>query len=251
MKVLVLLASLVSMTAFAALSSNSYLPPNNLHLEDLQERAASNVSENQFNEIIDSIMDIYSPIASARGVRLTVAKLWSDSTVNANASQPSDDVWHINMYGGLARRPEVTPDGFAMVVCHELGHHFAGYPFYGAQDWAASEGIADAFATQVCARKLWAADPENREFRKSVNGYAKRQCDSRWTAQQNRDLCYRTSEAGLSLASLLSKLKRLTSRKWHVRWFRTPLGSAASTPTLQVLCAANGGMTLLSQDAAW
>ena len=31
------------------------------------------------------------------------------------------------MYGGLARRAEVTEDGFAMVLCHELGHHVSLY----------------------------------------------------------------------------------------------------------------------------
>ena len=46
--------------------------------------------------------------------------------------------WVVAMFGGLARRPEVTKDAFQFVVCHEVGHHLAGWPF--AYDWASNEG---------------------------------------------------------------------------------------------------------------
>ena len=73
------------------------------------------------------------------------------NTVNANASQRGR-TWIVNMYGGLARRPEITPDGFAMVLCHELGHHMGGFPFVSG--WAANEGQSDLFATLSCGRIL-------------------------------------------------------------------------------------------------
>jgi hypothetical protein len=115
------------------------------------------------------------------------------------------------MYGGLARRSEVTPDGFALVVCHELGHHLAGFPFRGSflATWAANEGQSDYFATQACARKMWKADiAKNAEYREKVGGYERDRCDAAWTSEADRDLCYRVANAGLSLGSLLAALKK-------------------------------------------
>src|SRR6478609_9034269 len=67
--------------------------------------------------------------------------------------------YRVHMYGGLARRPEVTPDGFTLVVCHEVGHHFGGYPFVRDAYWAANDGQADYFSTLACARRLWQNQP--------------------------------------------------------------------------------------------
>ena len=50
----------------------------------------------------------------------------------------------------------MTPDGFALVLCHELGHHLAGNP--RVQAWAANEGQSDYFSTQSCARELWSGE---------------------------------------------------------------------------------------------
>jgi hypothetical protein len=132
-------------------------------------------------------------------------KLWTNSTVNASADQSGND-WEVNMYGGLARRAEVTPDGFALVVCHELGHHLGGFAFYGNEEWAASEGQSDYFATQACARRIWKADKAvNASFRKTASATVKAKCAA-WTTTASQDLCYRTLAASQSLANLLSAL---------------------------------------------
>ena len=81
--------------------------------------------------------------------------------------------YKVIMFGGLARRPEITADGFLLVVCHELGHHLAGYPFI--DDWAANEGQADYFATQSCTKNIWQNDNEtNSTFRVRVDYVAKK-----------------------------------------------------------------------------
>jgi len=182
----------------------SILPPNDLHLEDKLEMVA-NMTEQQFKDIIEGVIAQYREPAAKQGAKLKVNALWSDSTVNASAQQ-SGKSWIINMYGGLARRPEVTPDGFALVVCHELGHHFAGFAFKGTT-WAANEGQSDYFASHACARRIWGSQKDvNAQFRSSVGNFEKNKCDESYTQQADRDLCYRTAEAGLSLATLLAKL---------------------------------------------
>lgn len=182
----------------------SILPPNNLHLEDNLNMIA-NMTEEEFRAIIDGVVQHYEAPAAEQKAVIKVNADWSNSTVNASAQQMGKS-WIINMYGGLARRQEVTPDGFAMVVCHELGHHFAGFPLKGSS-WASNEGQSDYFATQSCARRVWADQKElNAEFRTQVGEFEKNKCDDTFEAQEDRDLCYRTAAAGYSLANLLSKL---------------------------------------------
>ncbi len=184
------------------------LPPNNLHKFDNPTRAA-NITEEKFNQIVDDVMKYWTPIAQAKGVTLVGSKAWKDSTVNAYASQ-SGKTWTVAMFGGLARRPEVTEDGFALVVCHELGHHFGGYNFYGKTDWASAEGESDFFATNVCAKAVWGMQTQrNMAFRglRNVPPSVKTACDTVWTGNPNaQGWCVRAAAGGFSLASLLAAL---------------------------------------------
>ena len=205
MKTVMSLTLAVGLSLLGFTATATILPPNDLHLEDNLFTEDANMTEEDFVGIIDGVVAAYNDIVSAHDADLNVNKLWTNSTVNANASQ-SGRTWNVNMYGGLARRPEVTPDGFAMVVCHELGHHLAGFPFYGS-DWAASEGESDYFATQACARRIWGQQLEkNAASTETVHPIAKTRCDAAWTSEADRNLCYRTAMAGQSLAKLLAAL---------------------------------------------
>ncbi len=203
---------LVGFCLFASVARADFLPPNNLHLEDGLLRD-SKVTEEVFNEIIDQVEAVYKPlIEKNHGAEFTVSRLWDDSTVNASAMQWGGS-WEVNMYGGLARRPEITPDGFAMVVCHEVGHHLGGYPF--ASNWASNEGGSDYFATLSCGRLLWKDDYEaNARFRSLVDAYPKAQCDTIYRNTQDQNLCYRLMMAGRSTADLLAALEG-TKNSWN------------------------------------
>lgn len=184
------------------------LPANNLHRFDRLERA-SNIDEKAFNDIVDGVLKYWAPIAEAKGVKLVANKDWADSTVNASAYQ-SGKTWYVNMYGGLARRPEVTPDGFALVVCHELGHHFAGYTFGSGMSWAANEGQSDYFATHMCAKVIWGRDFRGNEMFRRFNApqVVTAKCAEAWPNNTNaQGWCQRASAAGLSLATLLGALR--------------------------------------------
>ncbi len=191
--------------------SESFLPKNDLHKQDHLFWNNSEINEQKFGEIIDQVSTIYAPIVKAHGGDLFMEKNWDDPTVNAYASQEGD-TWKVAMFGGLARRPETTPDGFALVVCHELGHHLAGFAFYGNADWAASEGQSDYFATQACSRMIWGdKKEENAKSAATVHPTAKRKCDAVWQTEDDRNLCYRTAMGGKSLADLLSRLGGTTA----------------------------------------
>lgn len=196
-----ILSTLVQTAVVLGFSSASatILPPNNLHLQDRISRAEA-MTEQEFNDIIDNIIKKFEPIVAKHGATLVVNKFWEDPTVNAYAQQIGT-TWSVAMFGGLARRPEVTPDGFALVVCHELGHHLAGATFKG-EYWPSSEGQADYFATQSCAHEIW-KDQDNSFAAETVDAVAKAGCDSAWKNSADRNICYRSSMAAQSLANLL------------------------------------------------
>lgn len=203
-------AALFSLAANSAHAS--ILPPNDLDRED-NPNFIANITEAQFKEIIEGVVAQYRKPAAKYKAEISVNALWSNSTVNASAQQMGNQ-WIINMYGGLARRPEVTPDGFALVVCHELGHHFGGFAFKGGQ-WAANEGQADYFATHSCAKEVWRNQKKiNATFREQVGQFEKDKCDNVYDEQDEQDLCYRSAAAGLSLGTLLSKLRNSSEPKF-------------------------------------
>ena len=158
-----------------------------------------NVSQTSFESICDRVEAVYRPIFEKHGMTLTIFRDWQDSTVNAYASIQGRNA-SVNMFGGLARRPEITDAGFALVVCHEIGHHLAGYPFVPGVPLSA-EGQADYFGTAACARKIidW-FDALTPEVKRDA-GYI---CDGAFP--NGSDNCLNISMAAQSTANLLAKL---------------------------------------------
>ena len=183
---LAIIALLISSHSFAS------LPENDLWKQD--NKFMSNITEAEFYAVIDEMRQLYSPIIRGFGGWFVLSGNWDDSTVNAYASRSGAE-YHVNMFGGLARRPEVTLDGFRMVICHEIGHHLAGFPNSG---WASYEGQSDYYATHVCARKVlskYSADETDiPHFCKNIKD------------EDDQKTCARTLKAGLSLANLLAAL---------------------------------------------
>jgi len=196
---------LLSFAAPSLASTSTFMPTNDLFLKDSLD-GKDGITQEQFNSVVDRVEKFYKPLIKDHfGATLTVNRKWSDSTVNADASQPSATNWQVNMYGGLARRAEVTVDGFAMVLCHELGHHIGGYPY--VQSWAADEGQSDVYATGACAFEIFAKDSSlSRKAIAAIPDAQKAKCDEHHKDSADRDICYRAVVAGKSLADLLAAL---------------------------------------------
>jgi hypothetical protein len=191
----------------APVAFGQILPDNNLYLQDCLE-CESGLSKEDFMGVIDEVRTVYEGIVENQGGKLEIEARWSDSTVNASAIQMYGS-WTVNMYGGLARRPEITKDGFTLVLCHELGHHLGGFPFVSS--WGANEGESDYFATHSCAFQLWKDEKEvNAEARQVIPKPAKEQCDAIYSDKDDQNLCYRIVMGGKSLGNLLGALKRQT-----------------------------------------
>lgn len=206
MRKLLVAASLCGTSVAFGAHTQTFMPKNDLYKQDYKFMNNSDIDETKFNAIIDSVTGYYAPLIQAKGATLSVNRLWQDPTVNASAEQNGND-WILNMYGGLARRPETTADGFALVVCHELGHHLGGFAFYAGGEWASNEGNSDYFATLACARNIWKNQGEqNAKAKATAHKTVIEKCDVQWTDQASRDLCYRSAMGGKALADLLGAL---------------------------------------------
>jgi hypothetical protein len=183
----ILMVFVLACSSFAAFAD---LPQNDLWKQDTG--FAANFTEKEFNAAIKELQTLYAPIIANFGAKLSIKGDWKDSTVNAYASQ-SGNVWNVQMFGGLARRPEMTIDSFKLVICHELGHHVGGAP---ASGWASFEGQADIYATHVCGKKIFA----NYSQTVKVNKFCTQGNDN------DKIACTVNLNAAQSLANLLAAL---------------------------------------------
>ena len=189
-----------------------FLPENNLYIP-VGIYSVGGITEKQFNEVMDRIQRIYGPDVQRDGDTLKINRLWSDGTVNASA-QRSGNTQILNMYGGLARHEATTVEGFALVVCHEFGHHNGGAPktsgFGGG--WATNEGGADYYASLKCLRRFFAED-DNAAILKGLDldPVAATGCEAQFSDEKEQLICKRTALAGQSVANLFQALRKETT----------------------------------------
>lgn len=200
-----LLSSITPTFACDIHGKSGFMPENKLWISKT-DKGTNGMTEERFNQIIDRVESVYRPIVESMGKTFTVVRNWDDGTVNAYANQSGND-WYVNMFGGLARHELVTDDGFALVVCHETGHHLGGAPRYNGTDWASNEGQADYFGTLKCMRRVFGGD-DNVSIVASmkVDADAKTKCDMVYKSASESALCQRIAMAGKSLAMLLGDL---------------------------------------------
>jgi hypothetical protein len=196
----------------------SFLPENNLKI-GINPLAPTGITEADFHAVQADLKAIYVPMATAQGGKLTFRSDWKSSTVNAYAQRfgvenedgeelPPFDDWRVIFLGGLARHKDVTRDGFTLIVCHELGHHFGGAPTYnGETSWASNEGQADTFSVSKCLRRLWEkADNASAIQGKVISPVVIQACSDQWKTEAENNLCLRVSLASQSIGNLFASL---------------------------------------------
>lgn len=201
---------------FLALSSAQagFIPENTLSIPFTF--SGGGLNEIQFHKVIDKVAGVYAPLIAAKGATLDMKRNWEDGTVNAYASRDMarGTTWTVAMFGGLARHPLITEDAFAVVVCHELGHHLGGAPkktqaFQVDPKWASNEGESDYFATTKCLRKIFERDDNEAILAlKTIPAEVKTGCENVYKNQSEIELCQRVAMAGYEVAGFLSALSK-------------------------------------------
>ncbi len=186
-----------------------FLPENDM-LIPVSAMQVGGVTQSEFNAVLDKVETYYSPLIQSLGGRLAVNRDWNSATVNASANR-SGSTYEINMYGGLARHPVMTRDGFMLVACHELGHHIGGAPKVRGwwTTWASNEGQSDYFATLRCMRFLLESE-DNAKWvsENTVDPVLQQKCEETYQVQNEEFLCMRLGMAGFSGASLFHSMRQ-------------------------------------------
>ncbi|MDX9730921.1 MAG: hypothetical protein RBT63_04035 [Bdellovibrionales bacterium] len=196
---------------------HGFVPENDMKIPvGYKSAMAGGLSEQEFHNVLDRIERLFASEISREGGRLKVNRRWSDSTVNASAQQ-TGSTWVLNMYGGLARHHAVTVEGFALVACHELGHHIGGAPkiksFFGFNDWATNEGGSDYYANLKCLRVFFAEDDNvaivtQAKEEGRLSPLAEELCEQEFAREEDQWLCKRGTLAGTSVAGLFQDLRK-------------------------------------------
>jgi len=213
MKQGLLTLTLVSLTApvFACTEDGAegIVPENDMFIS-VDAKRTGGISEEDFNSVIDEAEAVYGPIVAQEGGKLVVDRNWTDGTVNAYAQRMGTE-WRVSMFGGLARHETITRDGFALVICHEIGHHIGGAPkkvSYWSNSWASNEGQADYFATLKCLRRMWNSDDNSAIIgRMDVPEALMTACQMSWNNSADYAMCVRGGMAGDSVAKLFADLR--------------------------------------------
>jgi len=192
-------------------ATEGIMPPNNLVIS-ADSKYTNGMTRRKFYKIINRVKDVYESQFREMGGRIIVKKKWINGEVNAYASKKNKK-FYVTMYGGLARHKVVTEDAFALVVCHEFGHHLGGAPRFHAvqRGWNASvEGQADYFGAQKCFKRVFATD-DNLQIISQMNvpKVVNQQCQEVYSTNNDVALCQRVAMAGYSLASLFRIMRNI------------------------------------------
>jgi len=189
----------------------SFLPTTMEHQYNADsEYAVGGITEEQFTVLVDEIERIYQPIFKGVGMELVFERKYDDPVINAYVNFESG-VATVSLFGGLAKHKLMTPDSYALVIVHEIGHVLGGRVRY-PNSWASAEGASDSYATQVGARKVFSeiSGGCNCGFlpTSSYEGNYKRQLQAceKFNTIDERTVCERTLKGSLELAAILADL---------------------------------------------
>lgn len=216
-----MLISLIFLCALNLYAHNGFLPENTLSIPvSLRDQGITEVT---FQRLQDELARIWIPRAKAQGGKLRFVSSWESSMVNAYAQRfghedewgeegPPFDDWRVVLLGGMARHKEMTPDGFSLIICHELGHHFGGFPrLSGETSWASIEGQADYFASSKCLRELWEKSDNEKHLKgKEIPESLRAFCHEEWPSKAEFHLCLRTGLAGQAVGRLFANISPFT-----------------------------------------
>lgn len=114
----------------------------------LHSFSASAVSKRRFQEILEIFSHTFSTYASRDGREFEILASYEADWAQAFARRWEKD--QLIVYGGIARIKGGSDDSFALGLCHEVGHLYAGTPWSDVFNRLSVEGQADYWATQTC-----------------------------------------------------------------------------------------------------
>jgi hypothetical protein len=123
------------------------LPPtsNSLKNNTVINAAMIESAASEFSEIAENLLP--------SGETLTITFESLNPGINAEILKSSAGPV-IKILGGMLKHPEMNKSALSLLLCHELGHYLGGPPLKSRNGWSSTEGQADYFSGETCARHL-------------------------------------------------------------------------------------------------
>lgn len=174
---------------------------------EVGEQTDTEITEQSFYEIVVQGIGLYHEMAKEQDRNLVVKVLdWKMPYFSAWARYEKEtNLYTVNFWGGFARINGTTERGFALTVCHEIGHILAQAPFHKIEDskMMSAEGQSDYFAASQCFKKYHHNYPFSRET--ELDPFAASKCESQFKEdEEQKDLCFQTAKAGKDLSVVLA-----------------------------------------------
>lgn len=176
-----------------------------LFITSLAHGKLKSISKNQFEEVITVIENLYSEQFDQRSAMLIIDGNWDSDMTNAFATRPRPYVWQIDLHGALGREELMTPDVFAFVLCHEIGHHIGGAPRDTLNVWASAEGQADYFAASRCLKRVLTTSSATKWQVRGISPEVKKLCKKNYGSVNQRNTCERIVRAGELFSKIMAQ----------------------------------------------
>lgn len=182
----------------------------------LSLRNPSTVTKEQFIQSQQIIKNLYNSEFKKRGFELSIEGTWEDGSdqafavpviINPIFGGQKQEVRKVFVTGGFARSSYMTQETLFMTLCHEVGHHIAGYPFKNSKGWIPSnEGQSDYFATAKCMKLVYRnmiADNSFIALTKTIPQLVQDECSDIYSTIDEQNLCWRLSLASRQMGRVL------------------------------------------------
>ena len=157
--------------------------------------------ESKYNSVLDTFIEIYSPIIAKRGGTFHILRDFSDGAVNAWAWRIGNE-YHLEIPGGMSRYHLINEEGFITIICHEIGHMLGGAPFRSDYNTISVEGQSDYFSTSKCLRRMLRAISPYKPI--SMDSEVEKICKD--SSEEN---CERAFSGMKSITSYFAKIEKV------------------------------------------
>lgn len=186
----------------------SYIALIFLSLTTLANSYAYSLSD--FENTRAKFLAIYSPIVKSE-TNLNLEIKLDEEVKNYFGGMSADaETMKIIMGSEFDREKGVTPDFYAFILCHEVGHLLGGLPKKETRGKGAlysSEGQSDYFASSVCLKKIFLAD-DGPLTPVIVTDHIASLCKTTSGSQEEEEVCKRTANAGREFFEYLKIMYR-------------------------------------------
>jgi hypothetical protein len=165
----------------------------------LVQSLEAQIADDEAAQIRQQLTAVFSQDLAARGQTLNIFEEDDMDFQGFAYREPGSTIANVDVYKGVRFNPQITLDTYALILCHEIGHHLGGAP----RSNMSYEGEADYFGNLKCMRRYLGS-------LSSTDLYAQRppmsliaRCQSSFQSADDVQICARSLAAAQVLGNIL------------------------------------------------